>query len=267
MAQRVNALSLRLGLNLFWSSQWYSNTNYSALFFEDLLIQKYLKNIFENRGFFFKRALIKRTRKATFVFLEVYGNPYFKYMIPKKYRNLHIFKRIIKTKEIRLFLSKLSKSAVYLAITNTFMFNRIHRSFFKRLKGLFWYFKKFRFWLPMLGVFNIVLRTKCAAFFTRVLALELEFIEKKRKNKTVWRLISFTGQLMRLLRYQDKAIHGIRLQLKGRFKGIKRPKKIRYREGMVPFNTFRALIDYSYSTAITINGSFGIKFWICYKQK
>ena len=69
MAQRVNALSLRLGLNLFWSSQWYSNTNYSALFFEDLLIQKYLKNIFENRGFFFKRALIKRTRKATFVFL------------------------------------------------------------------------------------------------------------------------------------------------------------------------------------------------------
>ena len=37
-------------------------------------------------------------------------------------------------------------------------------------------------------------------------------------------------------------------------------------EGMVPFNTFRALIDYSYATAVTINGSFGIKFWVCYKQ-
>ena len=69
MAQRVNSLSLRLGLNLFWSSQWYSKENYAELFFEDHLIKLYLKNVFENRGFFFKRLLIKRSSKSTFIFL------------------------------------------------------------------------------------------------------------------------------------------------------------------------------------------------------
>ena len=53
MAQRVNPISLRLGQNLFWNSDWYSNTKNASLFFEDQLIKQYLKNIFENRGFFF----------------------------------------------------------------------------------------------------------------------------------------------------------------------------------------------------------------------
>jgi hypothetical protein len=265
MAQRVNSLSLRLGLNLFWSSQWYSNSNYETLFLEDILIKTYLKNIFENRGFFFKRALIKRAKNMTFIFLEIYGNPYFKYSIPKPLRHFKKFQKVLKIADIENFLKKLSKSKVYLGISNVFIFNRIHRNFFKRLQGQFHYFKRFKFCIPILGVFSVVLRTKGAAFFCRVLANELELLERKKKNKDVWRLIAFIGKLVKFLKYQNKAIHGIRIQLKGRFKGIKRPKKIRFREGMVPFNTFRALIDYSYETAISVNGSFGLKVWICYK--
>ena len=58
----------------------------------------------------------------------------------------------------------------------------------------------------------------------------------------------------------------MRAQVQGRFKGIKRPRKMKYTQGVIPFNTLRANIDYATSQAITVNGSFGIKIWICYKD-
>jgi hypothetical protein len=266
MAQRVNALNLRLGLNTFWPTQWYSKNNYSSLFFEDNLLYFYFKNIFEKRGFFFKRILIKRTNLRTFIFIEVYGNPYFKFSVPKEYRKFKKFHQKLKLDKIKKFLTKLSNVPVYLSINNLFIINRVHRNFMRRLQGQFYRYKHFRFTLTVLGIFSIVLRTKGASFLSRIISYELEFIEKKKKNKNVWKFISFIGKLVESVKFYDKAIHGIRIQLKGRFKGIKRPKKVRYREGMVPFNTLRAIIDYSYSNAVTINGSFGIKVWICYKD-
>lgn len=266
MAQRVHPLSLRLGYNFLWASEWYSNTNYAALFFEDNLIKQYFKNIFEKRGFLFKRALIKRSSSKTFIFLEIYGNPYFKYTVPKEYRKFNKFHRILQIEKIRNFLKTLSKNSVHISIQNLFLLNRIHRKFFKRLRGQFFRYKKYRFTLTILNIFNIVLRTKASSFFSRILAYELEFIERKKRNKTIWRFVSFIGKIVSSIKYQNKNIHGMRIQIKGRFRGIKRPKKVRFREGTVPFNTIRALIDYSYSPAITINGSFGIKCWICYKE-
>ena len=65
MTQRINSTSLRLGLNTFWISQWYSTKHYSSLFFEDLLIKFYFKSIFEKSGFYFTYCLIKRTLNQT----------------------------------------------------------------------------------------------------------------------------------------------------------------------------------------------------------
>lgn len=266
MAQRVNPISLRLGQNLFWNSDWYSKTQNSALFFEDELIKQYLKNIFENRGFFFKRAMIKRNSKKLFIFVEIYGNPYFKYTLPKTKRQYTKFHRILQLKSIKQFLSKISfTSEVYLSIQNLFLLNRVHRKYMRRLRGQFYRYKKYRFTLTILGIFNIVIRTKGASFLTRILSYELEFIEKKRRNKIVWRLVSFLGKLISSLKNQNTALHGARLQIVGRFRGSKRPKKIRLNYGQVPFNTLRARIDYAYSPAITLNGTFGIKAWLCYK--
>jgi hypothetical protein len=266
MAQRVNAISFRLGLNLFWQSQWYSKSNYESLFHEDILIETYLKNIFENRGIFFKRLLIKRTAKHTFLFLEVYGNPYFKYAIPEDFREFKKFQTIISTQNIKKFLQSLSQNKVHLSIYNLFLMNRIHRKYMTRLRGQFWRYKKYRFTVPVLNIFTLILRTKGAGLLTRVIRFELELIEQTKKNKIVWRFASFLKKLIDMVQNQKKGIHGIRLQIKGRFKGRKRPTKIRYGNGMVPFNTFRAHIDYSYSVALTINGSYGIKVWICYKD-
>lgn len=263
MAQRVNALSFRLGENFFWSSEWYSATKNPSLFFEDQLIKEYLKNIFEKRGFFFKRALIKRNSKRVFIFVEIYGNPYFKAAIPKKLRKWAKFQQILKLSKIKSLLQS-SHEKVFLSIQNLFVLNRIHRKFMRRLQGQFFRYKKYRFTLQILNVFNIVLRTKGAVFLTRILSYELEFIEKKKKNKVVFQFLSFIGKLFAFLNWHNTSLHGARLQIVGRFRGSKRPRKMRFKYGQVPFNTIRALIDYSFSPAITLNGTFGIKAWICY---
>lgn len=265
MAQRVNPISLRLGTNLFWNSEWYSSKKQASLFLEDNLIKQYIKNIFENRGFLVKRSIIKRTIQKTFLFIEIYANPYFKHAIPKDYRNFTKYHRILKLKQIKKFLQKISAVPVFLSVHNLFLMNRIHRNFMRRLRGQFFKYKNYRFTLTILGIFNIVLRTKSATFLTRILSYELEFLEKKKKNKIVWRFVSFVGKLIEYLKFQNKAIHGARLQITGRFKGSSRPRKVRFKYGQVPYNTIRALIDYAYSPAITRNGTFGIKTWLCYK--
>jgi hypothetical protein len=267
MAQKVNPTSIRLGLNQQWTSQWFATKdNYAALFFEDQLITTYLTSIFENRGYFVKRVLIKRSSQCTMIFAEVYANPYFKYTVPKDFRHLKVFQRRLQLKDIRVFLQKnLVNNKVYLSIYNLFMINRLHRTYMSRLRNSFYKFKKFRFTATVLGIFNIVLRTKGAFFLARIMKYELEFLEKKKKNKTVWRFIAFIKKLGSLVSHDNKAIHGLRIQLKGRFKGMKRPKRIRVSAGMVPFNTLRALIDYAFLPAITVNGAYGIKIWICYK--
>lgn len=250
---------------MFWNSDWYSKNQNSILFFEDELIKQYLKNIFENRGFFFKRVMIKRNAKKLFIFVEIFGNPYFKYALPKANRKFVKFHRILKLKNIRQFLKSFSEKSVFLSIQNLFLLNRVHRNFMRRLRGQFFRYKRYRFTLTILGIFNIVLRTKGASFFTRILSYELQFLEKKRKNKVVWRFVSFLSKLIDSLKSQNASLHGARLQIVGRFRGSKRPKKVRLRYGQVPFNTLRAHIDYSYSPAITLNGTFGIKAWFCYK--
>ena len=262
MAQRVHPISLRLGINHFWNSEWYSESKYAALFFEDNLIRNFLQNLFENRGFFIKRILIKRSAKLLLIFIEIYANPYFKFMIPKEYRKFKKFHQVLKLKNIKTFLQKFSKNKVYLSIQNLFLINRIHRNYLKRLRGQFFRYRNYRFTMTILGIFNIILRTKGAVFLTKIITSELEFIERR---KIIWRFISFLGKLVNSVKHQNKAIHGLRIQITGRFKGISRPKKVRFREGIVPFNTIRASIDYAYKPAITLNGTFGIKTWICYK--
>ena len=264
MAQRVHPISFRLGFNYFWNSLWYTNKHYSALFFEDQLLKHYLKNLFENRGFFLKRVLIKRSARRTLIFLEVYGNPYFKYAIPRDFRQFQKFKRVLHLTNIKKLLNRISGGPVFLSVQNLFIMNRIHRNFLRRLRGQFFRYKNYKFTLTILGIFNIVIRTKGAAFLAKAVCRELEFIERRKKNKIVWRFVSFIGKLVSCIQNYNKTVHGLRVQLKGRFRGISRPKTVRFREGCVPFNTIRAFIDFAYAPALTVNGTFGIKVWVCY---
>jgi len=266
MAQKIDALKFRLGFNSLWLSQWYSNKNYSTLFFEDCLIRTYLQSILDLRGFFSKRCLIQRKSEKVFIFIEFFASNYVPYQVPRKHRRKRkLFYKIIFLKNIYKFLKKLTKNKVYITFKNIFIINRIHRRYVRRLRGLFSKFKRYKFTLNVLNVFNILIRSRCAFFLAKTLSNELTIVNFKKRDKKIWKFISFCRKLVQYIKNQNTAVHGIRIHLKGRFKGIKRSQLKRYVEGTVPFNTIRAHIDYCVQKSITVNGSFGLHVWVAYK--
>ena len=43
MGQKVNPVSLRLGINRTWESRWYADSGYGDLLHEDLSIRRFLR--------------------------------------------------------------------------------------------------------------------------------------------------------------------------------------------------------------------------------
>lgn len=63
-------------------------------------------------------------------------------------------------------------------------------------------------------------------------------------------------------------VQGIKIKVKGRFNGNRRAKskKINIGKG-VPTLTLKSNIEYAEETSFTLNGTFGVKVWVCYKNK
>ena len=60
---------------------------------------------------------------------------------------------------------------------------------------------------------------------------------------------------------------GIRIKLSGRLGGAEMSRSEFYREGRVPLQTLRALIDYGFFEAKTTYGRIGVKVWIYLGEK
>ena len=267
MAQKIDALKFRLGINSLWLSQWHSSQNYSSIVFEDLLIRTYLHTLFDLRGFFSKRCLIRRKSKKIYIFIEFYSSKLSSYQVPRKHRRKRkIFGKIIFLKNINIFFKRLLKQKFFISFKNVFIINRIHRKYFYRLRGLFSKHKKYKFTFNIVSIFNIVIRTRSGYFLTKILSNELTIVNFKKRDSKIWKFINFTRQLVEYIKNQNTALLGIRIHLKGRFKGISRSRINRYVEGSVPFNTIRASIDYCTEKSVTVNGSFGIHVWLTYKN-
>ena len=61
MGQKVNAISLRLGINKSWESRWFAEKNYSKLLEEDLKLRKFLLKRLASAGV--SKILIERPAK------------------------------------------------------------------------------------------------------------------------------------------------------------------------------------------------------------
>ncbi|MGX7591350.1 30S ribosomal protein S3 [Candidatus Karelsulcia muelleri] len=59
-----------------------------------------------------------------------------------------------------------------------------------------------------------------------------------------------------------KKVEGIKIQVSGRLNGTEMARTEFYKEGRIPFSTFRANIDYATYEAHTTYGKIGIKVWI-----
>ena len=65
MGQKVNAISLRVGINKTWDSRWYAGADYADKLHEDFKIQKYLKKNLEAAGI--SKIVIERPSKKAHI--------------------------------------------------------------------------------------------------------------------------------------------------------------------------------------------------------
>lgn len=61
MGQKVNPVSLRLGINRTWDSRWFADGDYASLLHEDLKIRKYLQKELAQAGI--AKVLVERPAK------------------------------------------------------------------------------------------------------------------------------------------------------------------------------------------------------------
>lgn len=61
MGQKVNAISLRLGINKTWDSRWFANKDYATLLHQDLSIRNYIHGTLTQAGV--AKVVIERSAK------------------------------------------------------------------------------------------------------------------------------------------------------------------------------------------------------------
>jgi small subunit ribosomal protein S3 len=65
MGQKVNPISLRLGINKTWDSRWYADSDYADKLHEDIKIRRYLKKQLDQAGI--SKIVIERPSKKAHI--------------------------------------------------------------------------------------------------------------------------------------------------------------------------------------------------------
>ena len=68
MGQKVNPISLRLGINRTWDSRWYADKNYADLLHEDINIREYLFDNLQQAGI--TKVVIERPAKRARITIQ-----------------------------------------------------------------------------------------------------------------------------------------------------------------------------------------------------
>ena len=87
------------------------------------------------------------------------------------------------------------------------------------------------------------------------------FHRSKKINKFLLFLTKFVDNIDNL-RFKGSRIKGLKIQIKGRFKGVPRSKIRLFEKGSIPLQTISSKIKYSLMHINTSYGVFGVKVWI-----
>lgn len=200
--------------------------------------------------------------------------------ISKKYKKtlLHKIQNLQWTTEFQEILTEslaiYTKNNVNILITlqNLNVQKRLQYFQFKNLKFVFKQLKKFvknKFFKEAMNILFISLsKRKSAKLLADFLSNQFRLNQIKSDQTTQKRkdnyFLGFLKQtLILLLKSEIACLKGIKIVIKGRFNKTPRAKTNIIQFGNFPLNSLSSKIDYYASTAFTINGTFGIKVWLC----
>jgi hypothetical protein len=87
-------------------------------------------------------------------------------------------------------------------------------------------------------------------------------LKLKLKQKQLLKL-----KLLKLISPLNFYINGLKLIVNGKIKGKLRSSFSSVKSGSVPIQTINKNIDFAQIHVYTLYGAFGLKLWVCHKQK
>ena len=242
-----------------------SKEEYSYILYKNVEIKKYLQNLFKYYGFLLvtlkfelfkskeiihisflkdsqkekpyvnsKNFILKFTNKFLITTLSSYYNKNIGITVKLKDLNKEFEDNIIKFKHNRLEYKKT----------------------IKQLKNLNNYSSS-----PyLIKLLLIIITNKKSA---KLLSESISYLISNQKKRHGNILMFFKKSLTISLNSCLAEISGIKILISGRINGFPRAKKKTLRLGSLPLQSIKSRVDYYESTAYTLNGTFGIKVWIC----
>ena len=170
-------------------------------------------------------------------------------------------------------LSEYTKNKIHISITLQNL-NRYKNFSHTQIKGLKRIFKQLRnfakksFFKEAINILLITIsKRKSAKILADFLSEQFRRNQLKMDQVTISRkdnyFLSFLKQtLILLIKSEISCIMGLKIVIKGRFNRAPRAKIRKIHLGKFSLQSFNSKIDYSQSTAYTVNGTFGIKVWL-----
>lgn len=277
MGQKINPVSLRVGLNQLWDSRWTHSLKYTQYFKQDLLVRNFIEDLCNYQDLMLGKCAVWRVssleglsylfgkKEQVKPYLLVYSQVYVPYKVHSTQTNWAQKQEWKKTFEdtISKHLDDYFNNAYNIGLLVDAIFEEGGHSV-KRTKGKA---------DGELGFNSDVVKwllNKDCAFIAQWIANSFQ----RRKGmkeicKTIDKCMDYIQEEQKDTKFK---LSGIKITCSGRFKltdNEKRRNKMAriktFKKGQVPLQTLKRHINYHTATAYTADGTSGIKVWISYE--
>jgi hypothetical protein len=275
MGQKSNPNSFQKNTQIVFKYGDSSNiSEYSTLFKENFSILTALKFFFEKKRCLIKNCFVIVNNEKSFMTIFV---SFFVLRRSLRSKLNNIKKENVKKKKTivpfaQKFLNVLNKfgylcsKRLVLQNLNKIALKQQKTRFFSNhslLKKKFDLFKREIYFDSGLMLICLLKSTRKTSFLiSKFIAFFFKMFHRTTKiNKFLFFLTKFV-EALGSLKFNDNCVKGIKIQIKGRFKGAPRSKIRLFSKGSIPLQTIISNIDYSLVHVQTSYGIFSIKVWI-----
>ena len=171
-------------------------------------------------------------------------------------------------------LIKFTRKKINISVTLQNL-NRHKQLSYNQLEGLKRIFKQLRkfvknsFFKEAMNILFInILRRKSAKLLAEFISDQFRLNQLRTDQSTIPRkdnyFLGFIKQTVLLfIKCEASCLTGVKIAIKGRFNRAPRARTTKIHFGKFSLQSFSSKIDYYKSTAYTVNGTFGVKVWLC----
>lgn len=277
MAQKSNPNSFQKKTQLI--SEFGNTDNsfeYSTLLKESQSIQTVLRSFFEKKRCLLKNCFVIVNNDKSFLTVFI---SFFILKRSLKFKGANVKNKLSKVNDRKTVLPFAQKLLNVLTIfgypsSKRLILQNLNKVVLKRQKTLFFsshnllkknldLFKKEVYFDSGLMLFCLLSTSRKTAFLmSKFIAYFFKMLHRTPKiNKFLFFLTKFVENSNQV-RFNNFRVKGLKIQIKGRFRGAPRSKIRIFSRGSIPLQTITSNIDYSLTHVQTSYGIFSIKVWL-----